>query len=63
MGIAKRSRRLTSTVTKANETAQVGGEKTEAGNPGGPLPAGHEEIFAGVRAAFQVKPIAKASAK
>ena len=37
------------------ECAEIGGEKAEAGNPGGHLAAGHEEVFAGVGAALQVQ--------
>ena len=37
------------------ERAQVGGEKAEAGNPGGHLPARHKEIFASIGAAFEVE--------
>ena len=36
------------------ERAEVGREEAEAGNPGRHLAAGHEEVFAGARLAFQV---------
>ncbi len=35
--------------------AQIGGEKTEAGDPGSHFASGHEEIFARIGPAFQIE--------
>lgn len=37
------------------ERAEIGGNEAEAGDPGGHFAAGHEEVFAGVRALLQIE--------